>query len=178
MEQQEKQNTEQQKPTLAERLGVTGALGVTLYLTFVIWVIVNWSLEPIAPFRYNWLKAVHYWTSRAMLGNAGVMLAMALFVGLVQHRDVTAWFRRLVFTSLAFVVAQGAIGSTMWLQGGNPGQEVHLVYGLGAVLSLPFFIFVEMTSPKRPAMGSYMWGFGMLLAIIIRCIMTGSLVPV
>ena len=31
---------------------------------------------------------VHYWTSRAMLGNAGVMLLIALYVGLIQQRDV------------------------------------------------------------------------------------------
>ena len=45
---------------------------------------------------------------------------------------------------------------------------------MGAVLALPFFIFVEVTAKKRPAMGSYMWGFAVLAGILIRGILTGS----
>jgi hypothetical protein len=57
---------------------------------------------------------------------------------------------------------------------GRPYEEVHLVYGVGAVLALPFFIFVEVTAKKRPSMGSYMWGFALLAGIIIRTISTGA----
>jgi hypothetical protein len=51
---------------------------------------------------------------------------------------------------------------------------VHLIYGLAAVLALPFFIFVEVTAKKRPAMGSYIWGFAILAGVLIRSIMTGA----
>jgi hypothetical protein len=45
---------------------------------------------------------------------------------------------------------------------------------MGALLSLPFFIFVETTAKKRPAMGSYIWAFTLMIAIFVRSIMTGA----
>ena len=104
---------------------------------------------------------------------AGIMLALAVYIGLIQHGDVTRWFRIVTYTIVAFMVLQGIIGGVMWLMGGRPGEEVHLIYGYGVVLSLPFFIFVEVTAKKRPAMGSYIWGFTLLAAIIVRTITTG-----
>jgi hypothetical protein len=86
---------------------------------------------------------------------------------------VTRWFRAIAYTTVAFMMTQGFIGGVMYLMDGRPGEDVHLIYGYGVVLSLPFFIFVEVTAKKRPAMGSYIWGFVMLSAIIVRCISTG-----
>jgi heme A synthase len=165
-----------EKPGLVERLGHIGVWGATLYAAFWVWVGSNLMLIPMKVFRYELLKDIHFWVSRVMLGAAGVMLVIAVVVGLIQREDVTPWFRRLVFTVLAFMVAQAALGGTMWLMDGRPGQDVHLIYGFAAVVSLPFFMFVEMTSPKRPVMGSYIWGFFLLVGILIRCIMTGPLV--
>ena len=92
---------------------------------------------------------------------------------MVRHGDVTVYYRRAVYTVAGVMLAQSLLGLTMYLIGGRPYEEVHLIYGLGAVLALPFFIFVEVTAKKRPAMGSYMWGFAVLAGILIRSIMTG-----
>lgn len=122
---------------------------------------------------YPLFTTIHYWISRVGLLVAVIMFALGLFIGLVRHGDVTHWYRRAVYTVAGVMLAQSLLGLTMYLIGGRPYEEVHLIYGLGAVLALPFFIFVEVTAKKRPAMGSYMWGFAVLAGILIRSIMTG-----
>jgi len=79
-----------------------------------------------------------------------------------------------VYGMVGLVGVEAAIGLILYAQGGRPGQEVHLIYGVGALLALPFFVFVETTATKRPAMGSYLWGFGLVTAIMLRAIMTGA----
>jgi len=122
---------------------------------------------------YPLFTTIHYWISRVGLLVAVLMFALGLFIGLVRHGDVTHWYRRAVYTVAGVMLAQSLLGLTMYLIGGRPYEDVHLIYGLGAVLALPFFIFVEVTAKKRPAMGSYMWGFAVLAGILIRSIMTG-----
>lgn len=168
------QNVEE--ASLVERLGNIGVWGATLYIASWMWVITNLMLIPSETGRYDLVKNIHFWASRVMIGAAGVMLVIAVVVGLIHRKDVTPWFRRLVFTVLVFLIAQASLGGAMWLMNGRPGQDVHIIYGFAAVASLPFFMFVETTSPKRPAMGSYLWGFALLVGILIRCIMTGALV--
>ena len=123
---------------------------------------------------YVLLDQLHYWSSRIGLAAAVVMLGIAVYIGLIRHGDVTSWFRRLTYFIVAFIVWQSAIGLWMYALGGRPYQEVHLVYGVGAALALPFFIFVERTATKRPAMGSYIWGFALLAGVIVRTIVTGA----
>lgn len=123
---------------------------------------------------YPFLKEAHFFLSRAGLVLGLVMLGIACYIGLIHHGDVTKWFRRGVYGMVGFVVLQALIGVTMYLGGFRPYEDVHLIYGAGAVLSLPFFIFVERTATKRPAMGSYIWGFALLLGIFARGIMTGA----
>ena len=146
-------------------------LGAGLFGVFALTVIVVALID--SQNRYLFLKEVHYWISRIGLVVAGIMLANAVRIGLIRHGDVTPWFRSVSYTIVAFMLAEGLIGGWMWLQGGRPGEDVHVIYGYGVVLSLPFFIFVEVTAKKRPAMGSYIWGFTMLAAIIVRSITTG-----
>lgn len=122
---------------------------------------------------YPLFTTIHYWISRVGLLVAVLMFALGLFIGLVRHGDVTHWYRRAVYTIAGVMLAQSLLGLAMYLIGGRPYEDVHLIYGLGAVLALPFFIFVEVTAKKRPAMGSYMWGFAVLAGILIRSIMTG-----
>lgn len=146
--------------------------GAALFTGFVLWLALVLLSQPIGG-RYLFLKEVHYAISRVGLVAAGLMLTAAVGIGLVRHGDVTPWFRAATYTIVAFMTVQGMLGGAMWLMGGRPGQEVHLIYGYGVVLSLPFFIFVETTAKKRPAMGSYIWGFTLLAAIIVRTITTG-----
>jgi hypothetical protein len=122
---------------------------------------------------YPLLHQLHYVLSRAGLIIALLMLAAALYIGLARHGDVTKMFRRATYAVFGFMLLEALLGVGMMLIGGRPGEDVHLIYGMGAVLALPFFIFVETTAKKRPAMGSYMWGFALLAGIIVRGIMTG-----
>jgi len=78
-----------------------------------------------------------------------------------------------LYAVFGLMLVEAGIGLALYLMGGRPGQEVHLIYGLGTVLSIPFFIFVETTAKKRPAMGSYIWAFALLAGILIRSMGTG-----
>ncbi len=155
------------------RLDSAAILGITLYAAFMLWFGLAILFQPDAASRYQLLKTIHYLGSRAGLLIAALMLGFAINIGLVKHGDVTPWFRSATYTIFAFMLTEGLIGGVMYLMGGRPGEEVHFIYGYGVVLSLPFFIFVETTAKKRPAMGSYIWGFTLLAAIIVRSITTG-----
>lgn len=119
------------------------------------------------------LRDLHYLLSRVGFAVTLVMLALAMYIGLVRHGDVTGWFRRTVYAMAGFMVLEAAVGAGMYVMGARPGEDVHLIYGMGAFLALPFFIFVEVTAKKRPAMSSYIWGFAVLAGIFVRSIMTG-----
>lgn len=123
---------------------------------------------------YPLLDEAHYWLSRLGLVFGVVMLALAIYIGLIRHGDVTRWFRRGVYGMAGLVGVEALLGLALYAMGGRPYQEVHIIYGVGALLALPFFWFVETTATKRPAMGSYIWGFGLMAAIFLRSIMTGA----
>ena len=127
-----------------------------------------------AAILYTILREVHFQLSRYGLAVGLLMLGIAVVIGIIRKGDVTPWFRRGTYVVCFTMLVQAIIGAVMmWGLGGQPGAPEHLVYGMGTVLSLPFFIFVETTAAKRPAMGSYIWGFALLLGIIIRSIGTG-----
>jgi hypothetical protein len=123
---------------------------------------------------YPLLDQAHFWLSRLILLVAVIMFALAIYIGLVRRGDVSHIFRLGVYLVTGIVVLEALIGLVMYGMGGRAYEEVHLVYGLGSLLALPFFIFVETTAKKRPAMGSYMWGFALLAGVVIRSILTGA----
>ena len=84
------------------------------------------------------------------------------------------WYRRLTYAIVLLLAVEGLLGAALWFSGGRPAEDVHIIYGFGALLALPFFAFVEITAQKRPAMGSYIWGFTLLLGILLRSLLTGS----
>jgi heme A synthase len=108
------------------------------------------------------------------LATAGVMVSIAVYIGIIRKGDVTPLFRSATYVVLGTIILEALVGLLMVSQGGRPAQDVHFIYGMASVLALPFFIFVEVTAKKRPAMGSYIWGFGLLAGILLRSIMTGS----
>ncbi len=127
-------------------------------------------LTPILPD----LLTIHYWFSRIGLIVALVMFIIGWYIGIIKHGDVTTYYRRTAYAIVAFMFTESLIGLLMYASGLRPYEDVHLIYGMGAVLALPFFIFVEVTAKKRPAMGSYLWGFAVLAGILVRGIMTGA----
>lgn len=120
------------------------------------------------------LMGSHYWISRIGLASAVVMFALGFFIGVIRKQDVTRWYRLATYTVAGTMAFQALMGLIMYAIGLRPHEEVHLIYGLGSVLALPFFIFVEVTAKKRPAMGSYIWGFAVLAGVLIRSILTGA----
>lgn len=149
-------------------------VGMTAFFTFALWVMIRIVTQSEIAMRYVIMREAHWYLSRAGLVVAVMMFCVGVYIGLLKHRDVSRWFRAATYTVFAFMALQGVLGGIMWLMGGRPHEEVHLIYGYGVVLALPFFIFVETTANKRPAMGSYLWGFALLAAIIIRTITTGA----
>jgi heme A synthase len=124
---------------------------------------------------YPVLRDAHYWLSRIGLLAGVIMLVIAIYIGLIRHGDVTRWFRYGVYAITIVIAIECLIGLIMYIQGGRPHDEVHIIYGVGALLALPFFVFVETTAKKRPAMGSYIWGFSLMVGIFVRAIMTGAM---
>lgn len=161
--------------SVSEESRTSAVLGITTLAAFALWLGLALIVQPDQAGRYQVLKTAHWFLSRAGFAAALVMLGFAVRIGLFLRGDVTPWFRAATYTIVVFMLVQGALGGLLYLIGGRPGQDVHLIYGYGVVLSLPFFIFVEVTAKKRPAMGSYIWGFTLLAAIIVRTMSTGPL---
>lgn len=147
---------------------------IVLLVGFVGVVLVH-TLTQYSPITdYTLMQAVHNHLGRFSLAVATGMFGIAAYIGLVRHADVTPYFKRGTYVIFVTMLMQALMGFYMYfVHGARPGDEVHMIYGIGTVLALPFFIYVETTAPKRPAMGSYMWGFALLAGIIIRCLGTG-----
>lgn len=123
---------------------------------------------------YPYLKLAHHYIAWSGVYVGVLMFVVGVYIGVVQKRDVTALFRRSVYFIGATMVAQALIGMLLWYGVGvRPAAEAHWIYGMGTAAALPFFAFIEMTAEKRPSMGSYIWGFGMLVAVGFRSILTG-----
>ena len=127
-------------------------------------------LTPIYPY----LHIAHHILAWSSIYIGLLMFVIGVYIGIVQKRDVTVLFRRTVYVIAATIFVQGGIGLLMWYGVGvRPVAEAHWIYGMGTAAALPFFAFIEITAQKRPSMGSYIWGFGMLVAVGFRSILTG-----
>lgn len=143
-------------------------------LAFIVVVIVDTFVRYPQIWLYIILRDLHFQLSRLGLVIAASMAALAAYIGIRRKGDVTPLFRAATYIVVGLMVLQSFVGALMFLQGGRPLEDVHFIYGMASVLALPFFIFVEVTAKKRPAMGSYIWGFSLLAGVIIRSIMTGG----
>jgi hypothetical protein len=155
------------------RLARFDTLLIALTLGFGLIVVLDGIRRVPLAWTYLLPFDLHYQFARYGLVMALLMAGLAVYIGIVRKGDVTPWFRRGVYIVFGTVLFQGAVGLLMYLNGTRPAQDVHLIYGAGALLALPFFMFVETTARKRPAMGSYIWGFTLLAGILLRGIMTG-----
>ncbi|GAB1422460.1 hypothetical protein MASR2M15_26940 [Anaerolineales bacterium] len=149
---------------------------IVALIAFIVAVIIQNLIRYPSIVPYLIFKDLHFHLSRYSLLMASLMFVLSLYIGLYKHADVTPYFRRGTYLGVGTMLLEALIGLSLFIIfGTRPGDDVHLIYGAATVLALPFFIFVEVTAQKRPAMGSYMWGFGILAAIIIRCMSTGPL---
>lgn len=148
---------------------------VALVIGFMLLIMIQTAISVPNPWVYLYLARLHDQLARLGLALALGMLLAAVFIGIIRKGDVTPLFRRATYIIFGTVLAQALLGGAMYLFfTARPAEDVHLIYGAGTVLALPFFIFVETTARKRPAMGSYIWGFALLAGIIVRAIMTGG----
>jgi len=162
--------------------------GVGIKLTKIDWTLIviigGWIILTLVQTIMTTPEASAYWLIRELHNHLGrftlfiatVMLAIAMYIGLARHADVTDYFRRGTYVVFGTMFIEGILGAILYfVMGARPGEDVHIIYGMATILALPFFVFVEKTAEKRPAMGSYMWGFGLLAGIITRCMSTGIL---
>ncbi len=120
------------------------------------------------------LRIIHFYIAWTGVYIGLLMFGVGLVIGVVMRRDVTVLFRRTIYFIAGTMIVQALIGTYMYLVvKSRPAAEAHWIYGLGTAVALPFFAFIEITAEKRPSMGSYLWGFGMLVAIGFRSILTG-----
>lgn len=160
----------------ALRLTGPDALLLIGSLLFILVSVAAVYIQSPNPVPFTVLSSVHFQLSRYGLVVGIAMLLAAIVIGIVRKGDVTPWFRRGTFVVVGTMLIQALIGAVMMFgMGIQPGAPEHLIYGVGTVLALPFFIFVETTAKKRPAMGSYIWGFTLLLGVIVRSIGTGPM---
>ncbi len=123
---------------------------------------------------YDLIYSIHYWNSRALIASALIVLAAAL-LQIFRKKDAEPWIRTLAYSVTVTVVIQVILGFLMYFQGGRPLEpDVHMVYGVGASVALPFFVYVELTAEKRPAVGSYVLAGIILFGLVLRGIMTGN----
>ena len=146
---------------------------ILLLVGFMGLVILNTFQRYPQIWLYIILLDLHYHLSRLGLAAAAVMAALGAYIGIIRKGDVTPLFRAATYVIVITMLLQAMVGIIMVTQGGSPAGEAHYFYGAASVLVLPFFIFIEVTAKKRPAMDSYLWGFALLLGIIIRSAMTG-----
>jgi hypothetical protein len=167
----------QGEPENPFELKITLIDGILLAAT-VIFIVVSVidAVQRTGEFNaYLVTRAVHFQISRYSLAVALVMAVIAVFLGIVRKDDVTPWFRRGAYIVVGSLLVQAVLGFILMMGfGAQPYQPEHLIYGLAAAACLPFFVFVETTAKKRPAMGSYIWGFILLMGIIVRAIGTGA----
>lgn len=156
------------KVTLVDGLLLVGTLG------FIAAAIID-SINRMGGFNaYMVIRDMHYQLSRYGLAVAILMAVLALIFGVWRKDDVLPWFRRGAYVVFGTILLQAVLGfGLLLIFGTQPHQPEHIVYGIAAAACLPFFIFVETTAKKRPAMGSYIWAFVLLIGIIIRAISTG-----
>jgi heme/copper-type cytochrome/quinol oxidase subunit 4 len=148
---------------------------VLLILGFIGAVVADTVSRVPTVWPYLILHDLHDHLARFGLVLALVMTIVAVYIGMIRKQDVTPLFRRAAYIISGTMLVEALIGLSMFtLFNARPGQDAHLIYGMGTVLFLPFFIFVESTAKKRPAMGSYIWGFALLTGIILRATMTGA----
>lgn len=124
---------------------------------------------------YPYLKIIHHTLAWTGVYVGLILFAVAFHLGVMQKRDVTRLFRRSVYALAALMVVQMLLGTAIWYGvGTRPIGEAHWIYGVATAAAIPYFAFIETTAEKRPAMGSYLWGLGMLAAIGFRSILTGG----
>jgi hypothetical protein len=158
----------------ARKLTLPDGVLLGISLAFIAIVAIDFIARYPQTGIYPVLKHLHYNLSRYGLAVSAIMLIIAIVIGIVRKGDVTPWFRRGVYVVVGTMLVQALIGMyLMYVLNIPSGKPEHIIYGFGAVLALPFFIFVEVTAKKRPSMGSYIWGFALMLGILFRAVSTG-----
>src|SRR3990172_9311903 len=82
---------------------------------FILLVLIQTLLTVPAPTPYVILHDLHAHLSRYGMAVALVMLALAAYIGLRRHADVTPYFRRGAYATVGLVLVEAAIGGIMYV---------------------------------------------------------------
>src|SRR5688572_3802861 len=97
----------------------------------------------------------HQYLSRLIPFTALILMLLGLAL-VFRKKDVTPWLRQIAYFLSGLIFLQGILGSILYARGSRALEpDIHLVYGLGISLIMPFFIYIERTAEKRPAVGAF-----------------------
>jgi heme A synthase len=117
---------------------------------------------------------LHHYLSRFIPLTALILMLLGLSLAL-RKKDVTPWLRQIAYFLSGLVVLQAILGSVLYVRGSRALEpDIHLVYGVGISLIMPFFIYVERTAEKRPAVGAFILGALLVIGMSFRSILTGG----
>lgn len=119
------------------------------------------------------LTAIHDRLAIAML-IFSVVAALWGIVLYLRKRGVDGNYWGILATGELLFLAQGIVGTVLWIQGLRPGRGVHLLYGALAVLTLPaYYVLSGGRDDRRAAIG---YGLIMLflMGISLRAIGTAA----
>jgi hypothetical protein len=114
----------------------------------------------------------------ARLGNTALyyMIIMALwgFWRFFRKQDLDSNYWGALVIGEILIVAQGLLGGYLWLSGLRPGRWIHILYGVVSALVIPGVYAYTQGEQQRRAMVIYGVSLLILVALILRAIMTAT----
>jgi len=119
------------------------------------------------------LAFLHDLGARALVVYA-VLLGLWGTYSYFRHNQVSGSFRSSYLIMAGLVAAQGLFGAILFAAGNRPGELLHVVYGIFAVLFLPgAYVYAHAGSKRREAitLAAAAW---IVLVAYLRGISTGG----
>ena len=117
------------------------------------------------------------------LAHARLGIAMLLFLsvagvwGLATYflrRSITGSYWGILAVGEILILAQMVVGIILWIEGARPARDIHVLYGIAAVLSIPGYYAYTQGRDDRRASLNYGLICLFLVGISIRAIGTAT----
>lgn len=97
---------------------------------------------------------------------AGLWGLMAYF----RRRGVGSDYWGILAIGELLLLVQGALGAWLWLEGQRPGQGIHILYGMVAVITLPaYYAYTKGQDDRRAALA-----YGMICLFLVGIAMRAA----